>query len=272
MSMRRIGISSWTYGWAVGVEQYTQPPNPLTAVDLVHQARQLGVDLIQLGDNLPVDRLLPSEQAALREVARDFGIALELGTRGVKPAHLLRCLDLAVYFDSKLIRTLPQEVTSTLSSQETEECIRSVLQDFRAAGVVLALENYEAETSVELAALVKNIGDAFLGICLDTVNSFGALETPRDVVRNLMPHVRNLHIKDFIIRRPAHKMGFEIQGCPAGEGMLNVDWLFTELNASGLNPTVILEQWVPWEGSIAKTVATEQQWAAQSIAYLNKYR
>jgi sugar phosphate isomerase/epimerase len=67
-------------------------------------------------------------------------------------------------------------------------------------------------------------------------------------------------------------MGYEIHGCPAGEGMLNVDWLFAELTAYGVDPTIILEQWVPWEGSIAKTIATEKQWAKQSIAYLNKYR
>jgi 3-oxoisoapionate decarboxylase len=270
--MMRLGISSWAYGWAVGVDGYPQSAQPLAALDLLQRACQLGVDLAQIGDNLPVHQLPSLQLASIREVACDLGIAIELGTRGVQPAHLLRYLDLAVYFEAKLVRTLPQEITSQPSPPEAEEWIGSVMEHFRAAGVVLALENYERQTSVELAALVQRIADPFLGVCLDTVNSIGALETPKEVVRNLMPYIRNLHVKDFIIRRPEHKMGYEISGCPVGEGMLNVDWLFTELRAHGADPTVILEQWAPWEGSIAKTIATEKEWAARSIIFLGQYR
>ena len=57
-----------------------------------------------------------------------------------------------------------------------EKSIRSVVGRYHSAEVVL--ENYEQFTNAQLAALVKKIGDRCVGICLDIVNSFGALETP----------------------------------------------------------------------------------------------
>jgi sugar phosphate isomerase/epimerase len=56
--------------------------------------------------------------------------------------------------------------------------LREVLPEFARAGVSIALENYEAYATRELAELVARIGSSHLGICLDTVNSFGALESP----------------------------------------------------------------------------------------------
>ena len=56
----------------------------------------------------------------------------------------------------------------------------------------------------------------YVGICLDTVNSFGSLEGPEVVIETLAPYTVNLHIKDFDIRRTDHNMGFTIFGTPAG--------------------------------------------------------
>jgi L-ribulose-5-phosphate 3-epimerase UlaE len=67
-------------------------------------------------------------------------------------------------------------------------------------------------------------------------------------------------------------MGCEIRGGPAGEGELNIDWVPCELDKCGAKPTIILEQWTPWAGNIEETVATGQQWAAQSIQFLGRYR
>jgi sugar phosphate isomerase/epimerase len=268
----RIGISSWAYGWAVGVPGYPQPAQPLTGLNLLQSAHNLGLDLVQIADNLPIHLFSLTELSTIRQVAGDFGIAIELGTRGLEPSHLLNYLDLAQYFDSKLIRTLPLEATSPVVAPEAEQSIAEVIEKFRAAGVVLALENYERQTSLNLAELVRKIGDEYLGVCLDTANSLGALETPKDVLRNLRPYIRNVHLKDFVVRRPAHMMGFHVEGCPAGQGLLNVHWLLAELREHCPASSIILEQWTPWTGSVDKTIAIEKEWAEQSIVFLNQYR
>jgi hypothetical protein len=66
-------------------------------------------------------------------------------------------------------------------------------------------------------------------------------------------------------------MGYEVIGCPAGEGKLEIEWLLNELRRQGRNPSVILEQWTPWVGSIESTIAMEEAWAARSIRFLQRY-
>ena len=68
------------------------------------------------------------------------------------------------------------------------------------------------------------------GVCLDTVNSFGALEGPAVVVEALAPLAVNLHVKDFVVTRHSSQMGFTVEGRPAGQGSLDVPWLFRELS------------------------------------------
>ena len=76
-----------------------------------------------------------------------------------------------------------------------------------------------------LADIVTSIDSPNVGICLDTVNSFGSLEGPAVVVEALGPYVVNLHVKDFSIRRHDHNMGFTLTGTPAGQGQLDLPWL-----------------------------------------------
>lgn len=268
----RLGIGSWTYGWAIGVKGYPSPPKPLTTSDLIDRAREFQVDVVQIADNLRVHALSQSELLRLRNAASDSHIALELGTVGVEPSHLERYLELAVFLRARLVRTLIREPAGRSDLNEAEEFIRHAAARFRSAGVALALENYEAQTCAELAALVERIGEPCVGVCLDTVNSLGALETPREVVAALAPHILNLHVKDFVIRRVPSKMGYEVSGSPAGEGRLDIDWLVGELRGLEREPAMILEQWTPWQGSIEQAVSTEEEWAIRSIAFLRRYQ
>jgi sugar phosphate isomerase/epimerase len=240
-------------------------------MDLIDRARTYGLDIVQIADNLPVHELSSTELAKLRDHATKSGVAIEVGTVGFEPEHLRRYLDLARFLGARLIRTLIRTPDGKPDLTYAEECIRSIGDEFCSAGVVLAIENYEQQSCSELASLVESIDNPFVGVCLDTVNSFGALETPRQVVATLGSHVQNLHIKDFTIRRLPSKMGYEVIGCPAGEGNLEIDWVLSELHRQGRNPSVILEQWTPWTGSIEATVAMEEAWAARSVKFLHRY-
>jgi sugar phosphate isomerase/epimerase len=267
----RLGIGSWTYGWATGVSGYPPPAHPLTAMDLIDRAHTYGLDIAQLADNLPVHELSATGLAKLRDHATESKIDIELGTVGFEPEHLQRYLNLAVFLGARLVRTLLRTPEGKPDLTLAEKSIRSVADEFRSAGVVLAIENYEQQTCAELASLVARIDNPYVGICMDTVNSLGALQTPRQVVAALGPYVQNLHIKDFTIRRLPSKMGYEVVGCPAGEGMLEIDWILGELHRQGRNPSVILEQWTPWVGSIESTTALEEEWAARGVRFLQRY-
>ncbi len=81
----------------------------------------------------------------------------------------------------------------------------------------------------------------------------------------------NLHIKDFGIQRLPHLMGFQIDGRPAGQGMLNVPWLLSKITPFGRCQTAILEQWVVPEQSLSDTIRKEATWAVASIGYLKPF-
>jgi len=263
----QLGISSWTFPWAIGVPGFT-PPRPFALADLLAAAARLQVGVVQIADNLPLHKLDASELRDACQQAANLGLTIEVGTRGIEPAHLLRYLDLASEFDSALLRTLIDTPESDPSLQPAEKWIREVLPEFAGAGVAIAIENYERHSCRDLAALVRRLESRHVGICLDTVNSLGALETPEQVVGTLAPLTLNLHVKDFTIARVPQKMGFLVSGAPAGEGRLDIPWLLRQMAQNNNAVSAVLEQWPPRQESIAATVAMERDWAERGIRYL----
>lgn len=266
--VKQLGISSWSYPWAIGVPGYPAPENPLTALELLEKAKNLSVKVVQIADNLPLHRLSSNELTALRDTAEEYGIELEVGTRGVEPVHLRQYLQIAQFLNASLLRTLTHTATSQPDLSQIEIWLREVLPDFAQAGVVIALENYERHSAEELAALVRRINHPNLGVCLDTVNNFGALEGPEVVLNVLAPYVLNLHIKDFTIARIDTAMGYVVTGRPAGEGRLDVPKVLDILNRNNRSFNMILELWPPYQNDVETTIRNEAEWVTRSITYL----
>jgi L-ribulose-5-phosphate 3-epimerase UlaE len=84
----------------------------------------------------------------------------------------------------------------------------------------------------------------------------------------LAPFTVNLHLKDFVIERQSHWMGFSVSGRPAGEGMLDIPSLLRRIAIHGRCATAVLELWTPPESRIEDTLAREARWAEQSLDYL----
>jgi sugar phosphate isomerase/epimerase len=265
----RLGISSWTYPWALGVAGFPPPPRPLTLAGLLDRAAALGVGVVQVADNLPLHKLDAAERRDARHQAAGLDLTIEIGTRGVEPAHLRCYLGLAVEFDAVLLRTLTHTVESQPTLELAEQWIREVLPEFEDAGVTLGLENYERHSCRDLGALVRRLESRHVGICLDTVNSLGALETTERVVETLAPVTVNLHVKDFVIGRVQQMMGFVVTGAPAGEGMLNIPWLLRQMSQRDKNMSAILEQWPPARESVEAAIAQEREWAERGVRYLH---
>jgi 3-oxoisoapionate decarboxylase len=262
----RLGISSFTYTWAVGVSGY-RSEQPLSACGLLQQAARLGVKVVQIADNLPLDQHTEHELSELAHAARDLEISLEVGTRGIAPTHLLQYLAIAQRLASPILRVVVDTSEHQPTIDEIVAGLRSLETRFTSAGVTLAIENHDRLRAEELRSMVTALGK-WVGICLDTVNSFGALQGPETVVAILGPQTVNLHIKDFTIQRASHKMGFTIEGRPAGQGRLDIPWLLRSLKTLGRDPNAILELWTPPEATLAATLAMEEHWAEESVCYL----
>jgi 3-oxoisoapionate decarboxylase len=265
----KLGIGSYTYPWAIGVPGHA-PPHPWTVHDLFRKAQALGVRVVQLCDNLPLTRLLPSELDQIVAFAQTHHIAVELGTRGLEEANLLAYLELARRFGCSFVRVVVDTASHHPSPEETVTLLRPLVARFAEAGVKLAIENHDRFTAGTLKDLVAALGPAQVGVCLDTVNSLGALEGPDLVVSTLASYALNLHVKDFTIERVSSQMGFVVAGCPAGRGRLEVPRLLERLRAAGRDVNAILELWTPFGPTLEDTLAREQAWAEESVRYLRQ--
>jgi sugar phosphate isomerase/epimerase len=267
----KIGISSHTYKWSFGVHGYPQPKKPLDGEQLIVQAATLGLDLVQFGDNYPLHLKTEEELVGLRSLAKERNVELEIGTTGTAPEHLLSYLEIARRLDAHLLRSRvgTQEKKETMEAAERN--LGAVLGEFEESRVFLALENYELHPVRQLADLIERVDNEYLGACLDTGNSIAALETPDMVVDALAPHALCLHIKDFLFRRADHGLGYIIEGCPIGEGVVDVESVFGRLRTHGRLVSVVLEQWTPYQGNIEDTLAVQDQWAKKSLQYLKRY-
>jgi sugar phosphate isomerase/epimerase len=146
--------------------------------------------------------------------------------------------------------------------------IRDLLPEFSSRKIQLAIENHDRFKAREFEKIIQSVGSDWVGICLDSVNSLGAGEGFVTVSDILLPYTINLHIKDFIIFRVSHKMGFTIEGRPAGKGMLNIRETVDRLSVMNKCKSAILELWTPPEKNIEDTVVKEDKWADESIEYL----
>jgi sugar phosphate isomerase/epimerase len=264
----RIGIGSWTYPWAVGTVTDLRPQEPMSANALVRTAAELHLRVVQIADNLPLDALTSPELKSLHQLAQDYGIALQVGTRGVDPDHLLKYLRIAEELESTLVRSLGGWPGYPTPLSEVERNIRSVLPAFIDAGVSLALENYEVYPTADLANLVSTIDDPGFGICLDVTNSFAGWEIAEQILENLAPFSINAYIKDFTIERTNSLMVFAFVGQPIGQGKLPLDLILTRLAQLNRRPDLIVELWPPPQRTLEETLSLEKTWAIESVRYL----
>jgi sugar phosphate isomerase/epimerase len=263
----RLGIGTYTFTWAVGVPGHL-PEKPLTAKDVVHKANAAGLHCAQIADNLPLEELSTEERHALAEYADSRRVAVEVGARRMTPDHLARMIDVAAFFGSHVLRFVIDGTGYEPSLDEAARVIREALPRLREAGVRLALENHDRLLAEEFRELVKSTDEEQVGICLDSVNSMGAGEAVREVAETLAPYTLSLHLKDFTVKRASHRMGFVVEGTPAGLGMLDIPWLLETVRAHGRCQSAFLELWTPPESTPEKTVATEARWAEESLHYL----
>ena len=262
-----LGISSYSYTWAVGVPG-SLLQKPFTAYDLIDKASSSDVKLIQIADNLPLEDLSNTELKNLVSYSKNKNVSLEFGSRGLTPEHTVKCLKIAENLSSPILRMVIDKPGFEPDLKLIISIIRDLLPEFESRKIRLAIENHDRFKAREFEKIIQSVGSDLVGICLDSVNSLGAGEGFETVSEILLPYTVNVHIKDFTIYRVSHKMGFIIEGRPAGQGMLNISQTIEKLSGMNQCNSAILELWTPPELKIEDTILKEDKWATESIQFL----
>jgi 3-oxoisoapionate decarboxylase len=264
----RIGVGSWTFPWATGTVQDRRPTAILDPVGVVERTVDIGVHVVHFLDNLPLDSFDTEMLDRARELAREHNIEVEVGTRGTEPEHLRKYLSIAQRMGARLLRTMGGWHKAPAPVEQIKTNFRQVLPEFSDAGVRIALENYEAYRTSDIAAIVREIDDPTLGVCLDLTNSFAAMESADEILENLAPFTISVHLKEFTVERLEYLMGFAFRGKPTGQGVLPLTKIFDTLLANSRKANVIVEQWPPFQEDLEKTMEMEFDWARQGVEHL----
>jgi 3-oxoisoapionate decarboxylase len=259
-----IGLGTYAFFW----QHSARAPQALDLATMLRKARELGAEVFQICDYLPILAYTRVQLQDLKALADDLGIVLELGTKGIAAEHLANFLRLAEALGVTVIRSMVNTPDHRPTLSEAEVLLKRVLPAYEAGGVKIALETYEQLSSRDLVALVEAVGSPSLGICLDPANCVAALENPIDVIDRCAPYVTNLHVKDFAFTRRGGWVGFTLEGAELGTGLLDYGYLMQAVapEARGINR--IIEHWLPWQESFEVTSRLENLWNANNLAYM----
>ena len=265
----KIGIGSYTYTWAIGVPDY-KTENPMSAFGLMKKATELEAQVVQFADNMPLHIYSNKKLDEILSFANDRKLQIEVGTKGLLAENLERYIDITKVMNSDILRMVIDDKNYTPSLEQIVKIIRPFVPQLESYGIKLAIENHDRLKCWEFVHIINMCNSPNVGICLDTVNSLGVPEGMEQVINDLLPYTVNLHIKDFQIERLDHKMGFKVEGTPAGQGKLNIPLLLNKLEPLKKCKSAILELWTPFDSDMKSTIAREEVWAVESMNFLKQ--
>lgn len=266
----KLGLSTYSFPWAFGVPKLGYLPR-MSLLDLLHFAHEHQVERVQVGDNCPLHQLSLTELDDLVQLGLELGIQIEVGTRGLRLEQMNMYLSIAQRFKSPFLRVVIDDQEYRPELSQVCAIIRELVPAFNAAGIILAIENHDRFPAKVLRNMIEDTDPKWVGICLDTANSLGANEGIQTVLDTLAPYTVNLHFKDIRIQRWPHLMGFRVEGCPAGQGVLKGPDLMAEVKKYGRCDSLTLELWSSPCATEEETLQNEQQWVFESLKYLKTF-
>lgn len=266
----KIGISSFSYSYAVGFPGFA-PKNPMTPLELAKKAVELDVDVVQIADNCPLHPLSEQELTALADYAGEHNLSIEVGTRGIKTDNLRRYIDIAQKLRSPILRVVIDTADHRPDLDEIHDLICAVLPELEEAGIILGIENHDRLKASAFVRILDRLQSPWVGIVLDTVNSFACQENTEQVLDALAKYTVNFHCKDFTIRRVSSNMGLLVTGTIAGEGLLNTPAVWERLSRDAVcDYSTILELWMNPCETAEETLVQEESWVRESVRNLKR--
>ncbi len=271
MSRIFLGVGSYTFSFACGTNARIIPPHPMNAFDLADRAADLGLSVVQIADNVPLNKLTEEELILLNKRCRERGVRLETGFRGMEPAQLAEAIEITRITGSHLMRCVIDRPGFQPTVAEIKQIIRNVLPRLKELDITLGIENHDRFYSSEYLEIIEAANDPHVGMILDTVNSLANEESIDSVLDNLARYAVSFHAKDYTIKRRSGEMGFVITGACAGTGHLDIPGIMTRIRKeTNRDLSVILESWMESLPGTEETIRQEYEWAISGLAYLRK--
>lgn len=236
-----IGLSALSFSFRCGLVGRGTPrvaTNPLGVDAILALAIRAGLHSVELPLVLLPD-LAPARLAALRERLVSCGLIPVIDTDVITVEGLAEAIPAAAALGARVLRVLASPVLEGARAAyvaswdaylaEVVARLRAVIPLAEHHGITLALENHQDLTADDLLQIVAEVGGPNIGVTFDPVNALIVAEDPFTVLHRLAPHVRNVHLADYIAY-PSHE-GWRLVRCALGEGDLNLRRLLVLLAA-----------------------------------------
>jgi len=151
-----IGLGTYAFFW----QHSDRAPQPLDLPAMLRKTRELGCEVFQICDYAPILSYPDVQLRDLKALADELGIVLELGTKGIAPAHLANFLRLAEALGAKVVRGMVNTPDHRPTLSEAETLLKQALPAYESCGVKLGLETYEQMSSRALVSLFEVVGSS----------------------------------------------------------------------------------------------------------------
>ncbi|MBM7583410.1 sugar phosphate isomerase/epimerase [Caldicoprobacter guelmensis] len=271
----RIGIGSFAFRYNIGFGDFI-PPKPMTTIDFLQEAHRLGFSLVQLCENLNYATLSYKEIMSIANVAKELGISIEVGLRGLSRENLLHHIKLAELLSSCFIRIVPGELKSSPEKNPDElmkksiNILKNVLPICKEKNIKLGIEDNFILPLDYLIQIVEEIADEHVGLIMDTTNCLGFINQPEEVLDKMKPYLLSVHLKDYKVEKV--EGGYLISSVPLGEGWLNVEEFIKKVLS--INPTIsiIIEYSMrrDYSASVEQILKWEKESVEKNARYIRK--
>jgi sugar phosphate isomerase/epimerase len=166
----------------------------------------------------------------------------------------------AVILPGRRYEEFGSEEAFTRSSLRAYERLRAAEPIVARQRIRLAVENHKDHRVDERLDLLKRLSSEWIGICVDTGNSFALCEDPMDVVRAYAPFAFSVHLRDHVVQECQE--GFLFGEVALGKGFLDVPAMVRTLREA--RPEVRFQMEVIARDPLRVPVLTPKYWASMA--------
>ena len=121
----------------------------------------------------------------------------------------------------------------------------------------LAIENHKDFRIDQMLGMLRRIDSDYIGVCVDTGNSFALLEDPMEVIKAYAPYGFSAHLKDMAVAE--YEEGFLLADVPLGQGLLDLPRIVRLLEKA--RPDIQFSLEMSTRDALKVPCLTEKYWA-----------
>lgn len=265
--MARLGLSSFSYHLHL-----EDMDHPRCVAWFLERVVDLGLDGCQV-----VTRHMEGwNEELVADIGRfcsEHGLYLELASGGFDFARLADRLTLSAAAQARLLRTFISGDATKLAPDARNAYITSAIENFKRlaevaekVGVILAIENIDGLAISEYLHILSSVESPYFRMCLDTGNPLRVWEDPVQCVKEALPYMAGVHLKDW---KHWWQDGIsKVRGCPIGQGDVDIAAIYRIIRTAKPDMPVTLEIPCLRPDGITYSLPEENYNVIESIRYI----